>query len=78
PAAPQETFCQYDGTQFMLRRGALKYLHVPGGDVLFDLASDPGETQNLIGRPEYQTEAGQMLRDIRAFAATACDRPGKG
>jgi C-terminal processing protease CtpA/Prc len=47
----------------MVRKGALKYFHhAPTGDeMLFDLARDPGETQNLITYPSY-AEAGRELR----------------
>ena len=35
----------------------IHYVMEPQEFELYDLASDPGETQNLYGRPQYQTHA---------------------
>jgi len=51
----------------MARRGRYKYIREMGWseEVLFDLAVDPGETTNLVGRPEVE--------DVRAELAAAVD-----
>ncbi|MFW5798725.1 MAG: sulfatase-like hydrolase/transferase, partial [Planctomycetota bacterium] len=50
-----ESVSQRGGEYMMIKRDALKYQYygpeMP--EVLFDLEADPGETENLIDRPEY-------------------------
>lgn len=64
-----DTFAQYEADQFMLKRGNLKYLSFGewGPDVLFDLASDPGETTNRISELPYFSQAAEMRADLQAF-----------
>ncbi len=50
-------------TQFALRGDRFKYITYYGlwdVDELYDLASDPGETKNLIANPEYKSVAKEM------------------
>ena len=50
---------------FMARRGSYKYVHVHGhGSQLFDLARDPGEWQNLAGRPEHAAVEAELRAAI--------------
>jgi len=67
-----ETFSQYGPDEFMLKRGNLKYLTFgdKGPDVLFDLASDPGESTNRIADPGYATQADLMRERLEEFAAS--------
>ncbi|HEY8901238.1 MAG TPA: sulfatase-like hydrolase/transferase [Chthoniobacterales bacterium] len=67
-----DTFCQLDLDEFMLKRGNLKYLTFgeKGPDVLFDLASDPGETTNRIADDNYFARGMEMRDDLMAFIAT--------
>jgi choline-sulfatase len=52
-AHENEAISSEDG-RLMVKRGDLKYIHVPDvGEVLFDLADDPGETANRIDDPDY-------------------------
>jgi choline-sulfatase len=40
---------------FMIRKGDWKYIHFTWyGDLLFNLRSDPGEFENLAGKPEHK------------------------
>jgi len=59
--------------RIMVKRGDLKYVHFPengarfgeqfdGGDVLFDLAADPGERENVVDDPAY-ADAVTAFRD---------------
>lgn len=66
-----ESFCQYDVGDFMFKRGNLKYLTFgEGGDVLFDLASDPGESTNRLGDPTYAEAAAGMRERLHDFIAS--------
>jgi len=67
-----ETFSQYGPDEFMLKRGNLKYLTFgdKGPDVLFDLASDPGESTNRIADSSYATEADAMRERLEEFAGS--------
>ncbi len=67
-----ETFCQYGRDEFMLKRGNLKYLTFgeKGPDVLFDLASDPGESTNRIADVTYAHAAEEMRGRLEAFMAS--------
>jgi choline-sulfatase len=50
-------------------RGSLKYVHFPDkteNDLLYDLASDPDETINVVGRETHRAQAEQLLSAIRA------------
>lgn len=69
-----ETFCQLDLDEFMLKRGNLKYLTFgeKGPDVLFDLSSDPGETTNRIADDNYFARGLEMRDDLQAFIASRC------
>ena len=55
---PDETVSQYGGRCLMIRRGDLKYQwYGPREDeVLFDLAADPGETENRAASAEYAAD----------------------
>lgn len=50
-----EVLSEHRGNQFMIKRGNLKFLSFAGGpgDMLFDLAADPGETTDVIDQPAY-------------------------
>lgn len=51
------------GEDLMIKRDDLKYMHVENDrDVLFDLATDPGETENLIEDSGYSGEVGQFRK----------------
>ncbi|GAB4170335.1 MAG: choline-sulfatase [Terrimicrobiaceae bacterium] len=64
--APDLTFSEYAGDQLMVRTGRWKYLHFPaGGDVLFDLGTDPGETRNRIDDQEFQ----DTRESLRSFVS---------
>ncbi len=67
-----ETFSQFEADQFMLKRGNLKYLTFGewGPDVLFDLASDPGESENRIGEFDYGGDVVAMRERLQEFMAT--------
>ncbi len=67
-----ETLSQLDLDEFMLKRGNLKYLTFgdKGPDVLFDLASDPGETTNRIADDAYYPAAMEMREQLLAFIAS--------
>ncbi len=56
----------------MLKRGNLKYLTFgsKGPDVLFDLASDPGESTNRIDDPACAAEADEMRDRLYEFAGS--------
>ncbi len=63
------TFAQFETDHFMLKRDNLKYLTFGGWgpDVLFDLASDPGESSNRIAEPGYIAVAAEMREELRLF-----------
>jgi choline-sulfatase len=67
-----ETFAQYESDQFMLKRGNLKYLTFGewGSDVLFDLASDPGETTNRLGELSYAAQSAEMKATLQEFISS--------
>ncbi len=67
-------FSQYDRDQFMLRRGSHKYMRLPGGDVLFDLKNDPGESLNLINDATYGEIAAGLRGELEQFMATSCTK----
>jgi len=74
PQDPGETFCQHEHHHFMIRRDHWKYLRLPEGpDVLFDLASDPGETQNRIADPTCSAVAESLRVRLDEFAGPACE-----
>ncbi|GAB5469067.1 MAG: choline-sulfatase [Rhodospirillales bacterium] len=70
---PDETFVEYlaectSQPLFMIRRGALKYIHCDGDPAqLYDLASDPEELVNLAQDPAHAETAA-------AFAAEVAER----
>lgn len=51
-----ETICQFDGTNIMIKRDSLKYHYYKTSDTsfLWDLDRDPEENINYINEPEYQ------------------------
>jgi hypothetical protein len=51
----------------MTRRGSLKYFRgESGGDeMLFDLASDPGELVNLASQPERRSEIAALASEMQ-------------
>lgn len=52
---------------FMVRKGSYKYIYIHGhGGQLFDLAADPGEWNNLVGRPELQAVEEELRQLIVA------------
>jgi len=61
-----ETISQFGGTNLMIKRDALKYHRYDGDDcvsqpeVLFDLETDPHETRNLVGEPQYNQTVAQF------------------
>ena len=67
-----ETFSQYDIDEFMLKRGNLKYLTFgeKGTDVLFDLASDPGESTNRISDMNYLASTISLRERLQEFLAS--------
>lgn len=67
-----ETFCQYDLDEFLFKRGNLKYLTFgdKGPDVLFDLASDPGESANHLSNPAHAHAAAEMRDRLQEFIAS--------
>jgi choline-sulfatase len=67
-----ETFSQYDSDEFMLKRENLKYLTFgnKGPDVLFDMASDPGESTNRISDINYTAQAVELRERLQEFIAT--------
>jgi choline-sulfatase len=72
-----EVFSEYHGylspgAVYMLLRGSHKYVcHEREMDELYDLASDPGETRNLIADPDYAP----LLVQMRSRLAAHVDRP---
>jgi choline-sulfatase len=72
-----EVFSQLDRDEFMLKRGNLKYLTFgdKGPDVLFDLASDPGETTNRLGDEVYFRAAMAMRDRLQTFIASRREAP---
>jgi choline-sulfatase len=55
---------------FMIRKGDWKYIHFTWyGELLFHLKDDPGELNNLAGKPEY---AG-ILRERRSILTSQLD-----
>jgi choline-sulfatase len=75
PDRPEETFCQHERDQFMVRSGNFKYLRFADmPDVLFDLAADPGETHNLAADPAYAQVAGDLREKLAKFAPPTCER----
>lgn len=67
-----ETFCQYGTDEFMFKRGNLKFLTFgdEADDVLFDLASDPGESTNRIADPAHVHLAAELRERLLAFVAS--------
>ena len=50
---------------FMIRRGALKYIHCePDPPQLYDLANDPLETRNLAADPDYAQAAARFAKEV--------------
>ena len=51
-----ETVSQFGKTNFMIKRGALKYQYYGEAmpEVLFDLERDPGETMSFLADPRYE------------------------
>lgn len=64
-------FCEYHahgtpGGTYMLRRGALKYVHYLGyRPQLFDLAADPDERRDLAPDPAYADTLAAFERELR-------------
>jgi choline-sulfatase len=55
---------------FMVRKGRHKYIYIHGyGSQLFDLEADPGEWQNLAGRPELRA----LEEDLRGLILARFD-----
>jgi arylsulfatase A-like enzyme len=67
-----ETFSQYDTDEFMLKRGNWKYLTfgTKAPDVLFDLASDPGESTNCMADISCADQAAEMRERLQQFMET--------
>jgi choline-sulfatase len=70
-----ETFSQFETDEFMLKRGNLKYLTFgdKAPDVLFDLASDPGESTNRLSDPTYAGVAAELRDRLHAFVASRAE-----
>ncbi len=65
-----ETFCQHDGSAFMIRRGNFKYLRFPHApEVLFDLAQDPDETRNVIDDPAHAGTVAALRQRLDEFCS---------
>lgn len=64
---PDTAVSMFDGVNFMYKKGARKYqwYGAPQSEVLFDLAADPTERENLLGRPAYA----DFVEEGRAQAA---------
>ena len=54
---------------FMLRQGRWKYIYFTEGnpDLLFDMENDPGELNNLVAEPDYESIRNEMLASLRAI-----------
>lgn len=77
PAHPDETFCQHNQNQFMIRRGSMKYLRFNDAeDVMFDLEADPGETRNVAADSRYAQSARELKNALERFLAAACEATG--
>jgi choline-sulfatase len=65
---------------FMIRRGTFKYVYIHGhGAQLFDLAADPGEWNNLAGKPVYREIEEQLQgRTLELFDPDAIDKAVAG
>lgn len=65
-AAPEFVYCENHSEgnctgSFVIRKGDWKYIHFTWyGDVLFNVAEDPGEFENLIDRPETKEIQAEM------------------
>jgi len=72
-----ETFSQYDVDEFMLKRGNWKYLTfgAKAPDVLFDLASDPGESTNRIADVSCAAQAAEMRGRLQQFIESRLPLP---
>lgn len=58
--------------EYALRRGSWKYAVLCGAgleEALYDLAADPGERENLAGRPEHARELDGLRADLAAELA---------
>jgi len=67
----ETTFSQYNGEQYMLRKGSWKYLRFSGTEeVLFDLASDPGELTNRAGDPACAHTLSNLRMKLDTFLAS--------
>lgn len=50
---------------FMIRRGALKYVHCdPDPPQLYDVVADPGERKNLANDPNYAAQASEFANEV--------------
>ena len=74
--------CSYDclntwtqsGAMRMLRRGKWKLvIDMMGEGQLFDLESDPGETEDLFGRPDCAQTERELLADLLAWTIRSQD-----
>lgn len=72
------TFSQYNGDHFLVREGQWKYLRFPdAGEVLFDLATDPGELTNRAGDPACATKLSALGKKLDTFlASSTCETIG--
>jgi choline-sulfatase len=66
------TFSQYNGEQYLVREGSWKYLRFPAADeVLFDLATDPGELVNRAGDPDCADVLARLRATLDTFRSSS-------
>jgi len=67
---------QYSTTNFMVKRGPLKYQRYAPGEpeLLFDLDRDPAERKSFLHDPSYAERLGQLRRRLDEYIAGATNR----
>ena len=68
PAAPVVVFDEYGPVRMIRRRDRKLVLRYPyGPNELYDLKHDPGEEENLYGRPEYEALVLELGRELNGW-----------